>query len=251
MSNNISIVFPVMNRTNVLLQTVPSWLDSEYCQEVIIVDWSSNIPIYEDESVGHIIRSSKTRVIRVEGEKFFLSPSFSINLGIKKATSDTILKLDIDYKLINPKFMKRLDQIKPKLTNGFFVTDSDLFDQDICLTGFVFMNRKHFYLVDGYNENLRGWGYEDLDMYKRLSSIIDKYLIANLDKFIYHIPHDDNLRRANHIDKEISIGENETLNRQRASLPKSPMSEYNTKYAIFNDDFDSKVPKYEVLERIK
>lgn len=246
-TNKVSLVFPVMNRTHILIQTVPSWLLSELVSEVVIVDWSSKIPIYDDPLTQSIVADPRVRIIRVDNEEFFLNPAFSINIGVVKATYPNILKLDIDYKLIDTKFMSLINNILPKLDDGFFVTDFAFVKDLICMLGFVLFNRKHFDMVGGYNEVFRGWGYEDLHMYDKLSQVCQKYVISNLTKFVYHIPHDDTLRNENHIDKQISLVDNERKNRERSLLPSPPMSSYNTVTKLV----DNGTIKYEILERIK
>lgn len=244
--NKLSIVFPVMNRTQRLIESVPTWIDHSIFDEIVIVDWSSSLPIYDDPLTQNIINHPKVKIIRVQNEEFFISPSFSINVGVSRATYDYILKLDIDYKLVNDKFVNYLHRPITKLHNSFFTTDYKLLN-DICLTGFVLFNRQHFHQVNGYNEIFNGWGYEDLHMYSKLSRVAERFIISNLEQFIYHIPHDDTLRNANHVDKSIGIGDNEKLNRARATLPEPPRSEYRVIHTLSKDN---KI-KYEILERIK
>lgn len=244
--NKLSVVFPVMNRTQRLLESVPTWIDHAIVEEIVIVDWSSAVAIYDDPLTQDIINHSKVKIIRVQNEESFISPSFSINVGVSRATYDYILKLDIDYKLVNAKFINYLDRPISKLQNSFFTTDCTLL-KDISLTGFILFNRQHFNQVNGYNEIFRGWGYEDLHMYNKLSHVAERFLISNLEQFIYHIPHDDTLRNTNYIDKTISIGDNEKRNRHLATLPEPPRSEYKVIRTLSKEN---KV-KYEILERIK
>jgi predicted glycosyltransferase involved in capsule biosynthesis len=252
MSNTgLSIVFPVMNRTGILVQSVPSWLDNDIVDEIIIVDWSSSTPIYEDPTTQHIISNDKVRVIRVNNEKFFLTPSLSINLGVVRSSYNNILKLDIDYKLINNDFLIKIKKMLPILKTSFFVTDYDYCKnnpENICLTGFTFFNKLHFFSVNGYNENLNGWGYEDLDFYDRMSHISHKYIISDLDKYILHIPHSNELRMVNHQDKHLKISDTEKMNRYRAkTFEQKKFLQYKTLDII---DQNGK-PKYEILERYK
>lgn len=236
-----------MNRTDVLVRSVPSWLQNADIEEVLIVDWSSSIPVFEDPKTQNIINDPRVRVVRAENEPYFLSPSFSINLGVEKTSNDHIIKLDIDYELINQDFLKYLNKILPKLTSGFFITDFHYVPNNESMMGFVIFHKSHFHMVNGYNEIFRGWGYEDLNMYDKLSRVCQKYIISNLGKFIYHIPHDDTVRNANHIDKDTPIMDNEKRNRARALSPEPPRSQYNTLSTLQENN---KI-KYEIVERIK
>lgn len=248
-AEDVSLVFPVMNRTDVLIQSIPTWLESGSFNELIIVDWSSSEPIFTDPRTQDIINDPRVKVIRVENEKFFLSPSYSINLGVSRASNKKILKLDIDYKLINFDLFKFIQKVSPLLNRSFFVTDFQFCKITISIIGFVLFNKDHFLAVNGYNENLRGWGYEDINFYNRLSEIVQKNIISDLERYIFHIPHDDALRNANHIDKEIPLVDNERMNRARAKgLPWTKPSSYNTINTIYSSD---NKPKCEFVERIK
>jgi hypothetical protein len=246
--DGLSLVFSVMNRTNVLIQSIPSWLKSKSFDELIIVDWSSTIPIYNDPIVKDIIKDDRIKIIRVENEKSFISPSFPLNLGISKALNENIIKLDIDYQLINLELFDFINTIKPLLKKSFFVTDSPFCKTTISIIGFILLNKYHFLYVNGYNENLKGWGFEDLDLYQRLESLIAKNILTDLDDYIFHIPHDDSLRIANYVDKQTPIGDNERMNRSRAkAFPPTKLSEYKTIDTIY---CNNKV-KYELVERIR
>jgi hypothetical protein len=234
------------------LKTVPTWLDADHIDEIVIVDWSSNIPIFEDPLTQNIMSDRRVRVVRVDGERYFLNPAFSINLAIERATHNNILKLDIDYQLINKDFTNYLQKAISKLEDCYFIFDSNFLEDsedrnNISMTGFVLLNKKHFELVNGYNEIFRGWGYEDLHMYQKLGKVAQPFVINNLHKFIYHLPHTDERRNENHIDKDISIVENERKNRSLSLLPEPERSQYKTKSKIIEKD----LIKYEIVERIK
>jgi hypothetical protein len=139
----------------------------------------------------------------------------------------------------------------PILKTSFFVTDYGYCNnnpENICLTGFTLFNKLHFFSVNGYNENLNGWGYEDLDFYDRMSHISQKYIISDLDKYILHIPHSDELRMINHRDKNLKTSDTEKMNRYRAkAFEQKEILNYKTLDII---DQNGK-PKYEILERYK
>lgn len=241
-SKGISLVFPVMNRTEILLQTVPTWLKSSQFDELIIVDWSSKPPVIEDSKVqSSVLSDSRVKIIRVQNEDFFLTPSYALNLGITKAANDNILKLDIDYQLVTDEFFDHLHKLINYLDRYFFIADANYCD--ISLTGLVFFYRSYFLQLNGYNESFRGWGFEDLDLYDRMSTIIQKTMIKNIEKFVYHLPHNNQLRQINHPDPELSTKDSEKINRARSLVfPQKQMSRYKT---------ISSTSWYEVLERIQ
>lgn len=248
-NSGLSLVFAVMNRTEVLIQSIPTWLESKSFDELIIVDWSSKEPVFTDSRTQNIINDPRVRIIRVENEPYFLTPSFPLNLGISKASNKKVLKLDIDYKLTNSTLFDFINKISPLLNRSFFVTDFQFCKITISIIGFILLNKEHFLAINGYNENLRGWGYEDMDLYDRLSQLVQKNILKDLDDYIFHIPHEDSLRIANYVDKETPIIDNERMNRVRAKgLPWTKPSSYNTINTIYGSD--NKV-KCEFLERIK
>jgi predicted glycosyltransferase involved in capsule biosynthesis len=61
--------------------------------------------------------------------------------------------------------------------------------------------------VDGYNENLKGYGYDDCELYARLESVAGltrTYLDYNKIA-IYHNPHEDYLRSQHYECKNIAL----------------------------------------------
>lgn len=76
-------------------------------------------------------------------------------------------------------------------------------DKDhLCYFGLGYFHRDNFYKIGGFNENFIGWGGEDIDFYDRLEKIgIERSVILNIKDFVYHIPHDENLKVVNHKDK--------------------------------------------------
>jgi hypothetical protein len=247
-NNDLSLVFPIMNRTNILIQSIPTWLGSDGFNELIIIDWSSKEPVFTDPRIQNIIDDPRVRIIRVENETHFLTPSFPLNLGISKASNKKVLKLDIDYKLTNPTLFDFINKISPLLNRSFFVTDFQFCKTTISIIGFILLNQDHFFAVNGYNENLRGWGYEDMDLYDRLSRLVQKNILKDLDDYIFHIPHDDSLRIANSLDKEIPIVDNERMNRYRA---KALVWTKPSEYKVIDTVYSNNKVKCEFVERIK
>lgn len=196
MNTKISAVFPVMNRNDHVSQVLPSWIASDLVDEIVLVDWSSTLAIHEDILCEDICKNEKVRIIRVENEKFFLSPSFALNLGIDMCRYDNILKLDIDYKLVNLNLLKILER---NARPGHFFCGTVPEKELNCYWGFAFFHRKDYERIQGFNENFRGWGGEDVDFYDRLESTgAERTVVLNIRDFIQHLDHDDESRVANH-----------------------------------------------------
>lgn len=65
----ISLVVPVMNRSDRIIPCLSTWINHPAIDEVLIVDWSSSQPINTDLSLISITEHPKTRIIRVVGEE--------------------------------------------------------------------------------------------------------------------------------------------------------------------------------------
>ena len=220
----ISLIVGCMNRGNVLKKTLPSWLDIPEIDDVIVVDWGSKIPLAEDPWFNqYLIKNKKIKIIRVENQKYYYR-CLANNLA-RKFTDDAnklLLKIDTDYLNLdfswinNIPFFIENEYFKDKKIKGLemkniFVVGSNLF---CCHSnGFLFINKKDFDKVNGYNENLLPiWGVEDCDLYQRLEKDnfyemedyenrffkklydekrekLQKIVFFTIDKYIKHIPH--------------------------------------------------------------
>jgi hypothetical protein len=221
MENKITAVFPVMNRNDHVVQTIPSWLACEEIHEVVIVDWSSKIPLHLDDRCTNIINNDKVKIIRIEDEQYFLNPALALNIGIDMSKYDNIIKADIDHKLINKNFIKIL--IRNSDPGHFFCGTIPTKDCN-CYWGFSYFHRQDYEKTGGFNENLRGWGGEDVDFYDRLEELnVERTVVLNIQDFIFHIDHGDNLRIANHEIKDMQKSNNNNgfISRTQKSFNKS------------------------------
>lgn len=204
----ISIICGVKNRTNALSVSLASWLLCERVSEIIIVDWSSDIPIHTN-----ITRDHRVKVIRVEGQEYF-NLSACYNLAASFVTNDFLLKMDCDY-VINPyyDFFENLPDENTFITGHWSLNPSPFF---LYLNGLVFTLTKHFKEIKGYNENLVDYGYDDDDLYNRLNSIGLNRKLITLDKTkIFHIPHPDSKRTENYKNKNTK--NSHSANRQKSN----------------------------------
>lgn len=200
-----------MNRTENLSEALRSWVDSHRTiTEVVVVDWSSEVPICENSTVKDLLEGEKIKVVRVNGEKYFSLP-MSYNLAIKYTSESNkiILKLDADYVLKDARW---LDCVYNQVVGiegissddklfGYFITGNHLFS--LSYTGFALFNKENFVQ---YNENIEGYGADDMEMYERMKNDfpnLKEILFFNIKNYIYHIPHSDEERGANYRNKNI------------------------------------------------
>lgn len=201
--NTVSIVCACMDRTAALQISYKSWVNMPQVDEIIIVDWSSA------DNIKNILSITKhTKIVRVEGEKYFSLPR-AYNIGIKHAAGDLILKLDVDY-VMNPYHDFFAFNI---LNESVFFTGSHLIglQQDRhgfqrYLNGLLYIHKKNIDRVGGYNEELKGYGYDDDDLYKRLhQSGLTRSLIGVNPCCVFHLPHGDDVRTSRYHDSNAFI----------------------------------------------
>lgn len=179
---DVSITVPCMNRAKFIDFTLPTWLKLPV-REIIILDWSSTdnlAEIIDKHQDGRIYR------VYVPNKKTYHRTK-PINTSIRFATSKFILKVDSDILITENIFEHfKLDDNSysmPRYTDGIFGT---------CL-----FTKQQFNKINGYNEHLELWGFEDNDFYTRLSEKFTQKKIANI-LLGAHIEHDVHLRVVNY-----------------------------------------------------
>jgi len=204
-----SIVSVCMNRYENLSKSIFSWLNAENCDEIIILDYSSKEPIKEKlqkKLEKFNFNSHKIKYFRVENvASWHLTKAY--NLAIKLANYTCIYKLDcddiIDRQLLN----------MHKLNNSYFYSGywEDAKDiNSLQIAGKLFVTYENFIKVNGYNENITSYGWDDSDIIERLSkNILRKRIDINQFQFV---PHDEITRRNDNI-KNWNSKKNIQLNR--------------------------------------
>ena len=236
----ISIITACKNRIDALKISLVSWLNFKEIHEVIIIDWSS------DEPINYLTEwDSRIKVVRVNDKQYFNQPE-PLNLGAKIASGDYILKLDSDH-VLNPyyNFVQNyfpeeksfvsgsLDFENPEVwseehktyivPSGYYenlnnsrkmvYAYSPMFKH---LRGLLFINKKFFNDVGGYNENLGDhYAYEDEEMYNRLKLYGLDEIKLSFDYSAIHLPHQDKKRYENF--KKLSYHDN-FVNNVRSDL---------------------------------
>ena len=77
----ISAVVPVMNRSDRIIPCLSTWIDQDQIGEIVIVDWSSSVPIKTDPMLSKFLDHWKIKIIRVDKETSFISMSHSLKIG--------------------------------------------------------------------------------------------------------------------------------------------------------------------------
>ncbi len=226
----ISLITAVKNRKETLEEALKTWITHEQIDEIIILDWDS------DESLEPLVQkyqNGKIFLAVVKNQpKWILS--YAYNLAARLSSKDKVLKVDSDIKVL-PDFFQH-----HKLTPwNFFTGNMDIArnDNEIHLNGSLYLYRKDFFKVNGYNEFITSYGWDDADIYLRIESQGLKRKNINPDD-IYHIEHfgrTTNQNRTRFVggvdDKERSIL-NTLINQQICSVmpgwsPAQPMLDFD------------------------
>jgi hypothetical protein len=219
----ISCIISCMNRQNNLLSSLNSWVESHpLIKDIVVVDWSSEKKLIENNVIKKLVDEEKITLVRVIEEKYFsLSKSYNIAYKYTNSQNSILLKLDSDYQLTNPSWIDRI-YIRNNLLNNYFICGDWRFG--LSLTGFLLVNKKDFCF---YNENLSGWGFDDRDLYSRISNKVMPIIFFNILDYIKHIEHNDEDRTNNYEikDKEKSLKQNIEISKETKEIL---LSEYET-----------------------
>lgn len=182
----VSIFTALKDRNDHLKEVISTWIMNSNVNEIVVVDWSSTTSLVSELSN---IKSKKVKIIRIEGQTRWLQTK-AFNVGARFTSFNKLLKLDSDIILKNNFFEKNI------LRRGIFYTGNWQIarnENETHLNGQVYVFRKDFFKVNGYNEFLFWYGYDDTDFYKRLQlSGIKRF---NLDiETLEHVPHENRTR---------------------------------------------------------
>ncbi len=180
-TEGISLITAVKNRQETLREAIPTWIAQKEIDEIVILDWASDeslIPLVNEFQDGRIILA-----VVEDQPKWILS--YAYNLAARLASKNKLLKIDADVK-VNPGFFSR-----HKLEEGIFYTGNWEIarnDNERHLNGSVFCFRDDFFKVNGYNEYIQSYGWDDSDLYNRMkeAGLVRKNI--DLD-YLHHIEH--------------------------------------------------------------
>ena len=178
----ISVICGVRNRTKSLVEVLPTWLDAEGVKEIVITDWNSEDPfIYNHEKV-HIVR------VRDVG---YWSLTQALNIAARFAHENIYAKLDADYKILNPAFFTKEIPLRP----GWFINGAG---KRALLNGFFYLYRDDFWKVNGFDERMHGYGWDDTDLALRLKETGLKLHLFDAEGNIEHLPHEEQADKSMH-----------------------------------------------------
>ncbi|WP_108880726.1 glycosyltransferase [Anderseniella sp. Alg231-50] len=200
----VSLVTCCRNRSDNLKTALSSWLKHEDISEIVIVDWSSDVPLRRDLE-DFIDVDERIRVVRVEEEKSWIL-TYAYNTGFRCASHECILKADADI-VLNPDFFQT-----NKLRKGEFLAGNwRIVPEDQAhINGFFLTRKSDLADAGGFNEFITAYGWDDDDLYDRLTANGLKRRDIDPDT-IHHLPHDDEARsqvfKSDEADKVATVGE--------------------------------------------
>ena len=223
----VHVIASCANRLSSLRSCLPSWLSVPEVSSVTVVDWGSEEPLHE-KLRDHIERlDGKLRVVTLD-EPLPWMLSTSVNLALHflpPHMPSTLLKLDCDT-VLQPEFVQQ----HPLTQNDFYAGDwrAARDENEVHLNGVLFIHTRSFLRVNGYDERLQSYGYDDTNLHERLFA-------ANLTahplqyKFVQHLRHDDSLRRERRSPRRTDDGpqQQRKLQQQQSSTSGSQLSVAN------------------------
>lgn len=219
--NNIPISLNVtcMDRNDFLVRSIPSWLALPV-DEIIVIDWSSKNPVYEDlkERIMPEFDLSRVKVCRVEGEQVYHMGK-SRNLAVSCCRHDWLFNVDADIEVASNIFdliSFRADQFYRGYRHRFAPGTP----------GTSFFHRSVWNAVGGFNEDIHGYSGIVINTYLRMKEAGFKVRIFPPGA-IKHFPHSDELRVEN-----LGIGgvENICIN-GKSNLENNSWTSQSTKYS--------------------
>lgn len=186
---DISIVISIKNRKEHLLNNLASWLYHTEVKEVILVDWSSS-PTVEQILLTHKQGDDpRIRIVRVENQDTFIR-TWCQNWGVRWARYPVLFKLDVDIQLV-PGWIN-----KNPMFPGIYRAGDWRFARNKNETythGSVLCWSRDYWWINGYNERITTYGYDDCDFYYRLQISGINRCIFDFD-YWHHLPHNDHAR---------------------------------------------------------
>lgn len=183
----VSLVTCSMNRTENLLRALPSWLQHDEAQEVVIVDWSSTEPVV-DALRREGLDDARLKVVRMNDQPRWIL-SYAYNIGFRCASCEEILKADADI-VLSPDFFRRNG-----LRKGSFIAGDyrKVEPGQEYINGFFYVHREHIMAVKGFNEYIITYGWDDDELYGRLEANGLERVCVDIGT-ISHLEHDDTAR---------------------------------------------------------
>jgi glycosyltransferase involved in cell wall biosynthesis len=154
---SMDLVTPCRNRAEDLKNSMPSWIECELINRIIVVDFNSSKPVIEELDAA---RHERLTVVRVENEPLWRQGRAQ-NVGLALTDSELVLKIDADVSIVDLRpYMEAMASDPTLFFTGFSKHGTS--------SGLCLAPRRKLRAIGGYHDHMSGWGGDDVDIYRRL-----------------------------------------------------------------------------------
>ena len=159
---DVSVVAACGGRGTTLRAALPSWAATG-ARDIVLVDWSSESPL----GTSLDLHDPRTRIVRVEDQPAWRL-SWAYNVAFANAKFAKVLKVDCDT-VLSPDFF----EAHPLRPGVFYAGDwrEARSREDVHLNGVLYAHASDFWGVNGYDERIQSYGWDDSDMHQRLERL--------------------------------------------------------------------------------
>lgn len=179
---DLSLCTSIKNRTNFIRTCLPTWKKLQF-KQCIILDWGSDVPVYDE--IGFLL-DERFIVVRVENQPFYLS-SLCHNFAMSFVDTKWALRIDSDIIVNYPKLSEM------NVEDDAFYIGGDCNGKGT--EGTILVQKQWFDMSGGYDERQCHYGWEDLHLYSRIRETMG---VDGFPRFprhsLIHIKHDDKVR---------------------------------------------------------
>jgi hypothetical protein len=205
----ISFCTTCMGRLSYLCQTMPENIAANQHHfpqiEFILLDYNSRDGLREwvKTAMWEHVESDFLTVYSTSEPELYHS-AHAKNLAHRVSRGELVCNLDADNYLV-PGYVEFVWSEFARDPNQVF------FGQGRDATGRITLSRRHFYEVGGYNEDMRGYGYDDVDLIRRASNHLSlrRHQVRRFNRYIGH-SHEERIR---HMEFD-SINDSNMINRK-------------------------------------
>lgn len=197
--HRISFCTTCMNRAFHLEQTLPVNIsdNADYDNaEFVVLNYNSRDHLHEYilDTFPYEMKKGVLKYFRTDKPTYF-NNSHAKNCVSRLSSGDIICNLDADN-FTGPGFANYINSRFVESKGVYLVSIDKL--PSTSVIGRVCLKKEDFYKVEGYDENMFGYGWEDIDFYNRLNLIgLNREYISG-EKFLNSIDHDSDSRYLNY-----------------------------------------------------
>jgi predicted glycosyltransferase involved in capsule biosynthesis len=214
---SISICTQLLDWNFGLREALPTWLKFQ-CDEIIIFDFS-----FGKEAAKDVVDQFPDPRIKlfVPTSPVPFNTSVGRNISMDIAAGDVIFYIDSDVKLLKPVDLTKIkpnnfmqgckyvgneniveDELSYNKVGKHWIADRCLGNYMTSLNGEILFWKEQFIKMNGFDERMKGWGFNDIDFYNRLVRSGYERIDFPQDT-IQHIEHDNDIRVRNFETKDI------------------------------------------------